>query len=71
MHTGAMSTYRIEVSTKGETGYLHTEIPLSMKAIYSLTIDELAADRFPTIERAERAARKIQGRFDSVKVVTG
>jgi hypothetical protein len=64
-----MSAYRIEVSTKGETGYLHTDIPIDMHARYALTVDENRADSFPTAERAERHARRVQGRFDTVKVV--
>lgn len=60
---------RILVSTKGETGYLHTEIrDLSMKAHYSLTLDPANADVYPTRERAERATRKIADRFDSVEL---
>lgn len=62
---------RILVSAKGETGYLHTEIrDLSMKAHYSLTLDPANADVFPTAERAERAARKVAGRFDRVELET-
>ncbi len=59
---------RIVVSTKGESGYLHTEISPELRARYSLSLDPAKADIYSTTERAERAARKVAGRFDSVEV---
>ncbi len=60
---------RILVTYKGETGYLRTEIrDLSTKAHYSLALDPANADVYSTIERAERASRKIAGRFDRVEL---
>lgn len=64
-----MDISRILVTHKGETGYLHTEIrDLSMKPQYSLALDPANADVYSTVERAARAARKVAGRFERVKI---
>jgi hypothetical protein len=61
---------RILVTTRGETGYLHTEVGLDLRAKYSLTLDIAAADRYPTRARAERTAARIADRFDAVELET-
>lgn len=59
---------RIRVTTKGETGYLRTEITLDLRAHYSVTLDPEQADTFTSRTEAERFARLAARRFDSVEI---
>lgn len=61
-------SFRIMVTTKGETGYLKTEVLLSLRTLYGMTVDENTADTFPDQRSAERTATKIAHRFDWVAV---
>lgn len=59
---------RILVTTKGETGYLRTEIGLDLRAHYSVTLDPKQADTYTSQASAERFARLAGRRFDSVEI---
>lgn len=59
---------RILVTTKGETGYLRTEIGLDLRAHYSAVLDPAQADTYTSQESAERFARLAARRFDSVEI---
>lgn len=59
---------RIRVTTKGETGYLRTEITLDLRSHYSVTLDPEQADTYTSAADAERFARLAARRFDSVEI---
>lgn len=61
-------TFSILVTSKGETGYLHTEVGLDLKARYSVVLDPTSADTFTERHRAERAASKAAARFERVEI---
>lgn len=63
-----MTNHRILVTTKGETGYLHTEIDLSLRTRYSVTLDAQRADTFSSRAQAERFATKAAAHFDHTEI---
>jgi hypothetical protein len=67
--TIATAVFRIEVTTKGETGYLSSETGADLRTLWGLTFDKARTASYRTRERAERRAAKIAGRFDRVQVV--
>ncbi len=72
---------RIEVSAKGETGYLRTETDFNLRTHRFLELDPARADSYPTREWAEKHMRLLEsaeqravaasGRrgFDSARIV--
>jgi len=66
----SLTVFRIEVTTKGETGYLTADVRLSdLHTRWGLTFDKRETANHSTRERAERWARKVAGLFDRVEVV--
>lgn len=59
---------RIRVTTKGESGYLRTEIGLDLRARYSAVLDPAQADTFTSPADAERFVRLAERRFDSAEI---
>lgn len=71
----------IEVTAKGETGYLHTETDFSARIVRTMVLAPAEATAFPTrdwaekhlrlLEAAERRAVAAGGRrgFDSARIV--
>ena len=59
---------RIAVTTKGETGYLRTEVGLDLRARCSIALDPANADVFASRSRAERAAAKAAKHFARVEI---
>lgn len=60
--------FRILVSWKGETGYLHGETGIDLRTLWGVTLDENNTATHPTRRRAERVVAKVIGRFDAVEI---
>ena len=60
-----MST-RILVTYKGETGYLRTEVDANLRTHYALTLDVSSVDIYSDLRTAEKMARRISTRFETV-----
>lgn len=59
---------RILVTTKGETGYLRTEIGLDLRTRYSAVLDPAQADTFTSPADVERFALLAARRFDTAEI---
>jgi hypothetical protein len=62
-------SFRILVTTKGETGYLSSETSIDMRTLWGVTFDKNRTATYPTRERAERRAAQIAHRFDHIEVI--
>jgi len=72
---------RIEVTTKGETGYLRSETDFNLRTMRYMEFDPADADSYPTREWAERELQLLEAAeqrlmdavgcrgFDSARIV--
>lgn len=64
------NAYRIEVTYKGETGYLLTETGPDLRTSYAVVMTEARASIYRSERSATRALARAAARFDSARLVS-